>query len=79
MGRYLNEVRRHEKKIRHYYDHAGSRGYSQAIYYFSQLAEIMVRASRSTKNQGEVPIIHSIYKSVQSLMDEMKRREEADN
>lgn len=77
MGRYLKEARYDVKKIQYYYDHAGSRGYSQAKYHYFNLSDMMMRAHRSKHDKNETIIIQMLKKSVDGLMEEMRRREEA--
>ncbi len=79
MGRYLREARRHAEKIEYYYDHAGRNGYVQAVYHWDRLPGLVDGAMHSKKDKGEAPLIHAIMKSMQPMMDEMKKREIGSN
>ena len=72
MGRYLREARHHAEKIEYYYNHAGTAGYSQAVYHWDKLSDLMVRAMRSKNDKSDAPVIRGIIDSSQTLMDEMK-------
>lgn len=74
MGKHLREAYRHAQKIEYYYKHAGPAGYSQAVYHWDKIAELKHGAMRSKKDQSDAPIIYSILKSTQQMMDEMKKR-----
>jgi hypothetical protein len=74
MGKYEKEARQHEKKIRHYYDHAGEAGYAQAEYHYGKLSDLIGRAARSKNDKGDVIIIQLVIESATPLMDEMKAR-----
>ncbi len=72
MGRYLRDARRHAEKITHYYEHAGTAGYSQAEYHWNKLSESMVRATRSKNDKSDAPVISGIIDLCRTMMDEMK-------
>jgi hypothetical protein len=74
MGKYLTEARRHIKKIEHYRNHAGIRGYDQAIDHWNELSDLMLRAQRSRKDSGDASMIHALRESTKPLMDEMEQR-----
>jgi len=76
MGKYLKEARHHVEKIQYYFDHAGAKGYSQAKYYYDELSNLLMRSYRSRKDKGDTSIIHALYKSVDHLMEQMRKREE---
>jgi hypothetical protein len=75
MGRYLKEARQHAKKIQYYYDHAGSRAYSQAEYHYNELCGLMLRAERSKNDKNDAIIIQALKESSVDLMGEMRKRE----
>jgi hypothetical protein len=75
MAGYLSDARRHAKKIEHYYQHAGSRGYTQALYHYEELTRLVFSAMKSKKHKGKASLINSIRMSMQKMMDEMKDRE----
>ena len=77
MSGYLSEARRHAEKIKHYYDHGGSKGYSQSLYHYKMLSSLVFKAMRSKKYKEEAPLINSIRTSMEKLMDEMKDRKES--
>jgi len=53
MGRYAKQAEWHVTRIKHYYEHAGSAGYSQAVHDFNKLGELMRRASRSKNDKDD--------------------------
>ena len=63
-------------KIEHYYKHAGDLGYSQALYHFNKLSDLLSAAYRSKNCKDDVPIIQLILETVDEQMEEMKKREE---
>jgi len=75
MSKYLRDAYRHAEKIEYYHEHAGSRGYSQALYHLTKLANLVFSARNSKKYKNEEPLIHSIMQSKQQMVDEMKDRE----
>jgi hypothetical protein len=74
MGRYLKEAYRHADKIRYFHEHAGEKGYAQALYHWDRLIGLVFSVSNSKKYKNEEPLINSIRKSMQPLMDEMEAR-----
>jgi hypothetical protein len=74
MGQYLKEARHHARKIQYYYDHAGSRGYSQAEYHYDELCGLMIRAERSKNGRNDLVIIQALKESAVGLMEEMRKR-----
>ena len=72
MGRYLRDARHHAEKIEHYYKHAGNAGYTQAVYHWDKLSDLMVRATRSKNDKSDAPVIRGIIDSCRTMMDEMK-------
>jgi hypothetical protein len=76
MGRYLKEARHHIEKIQKYFDHAGPKGYSQAKYHYDELSNLLMRVYRSSKDKGDAPIIQALKKSIDPLMEQMRKREE---
>ena len=79
MAGYLPDARRHAEKIENYYEHAGDKGYAQAVYHWDQLASLVFSAMNSKRYKNEAPVINSIRKSMQQKMDEMKLREKGSN
>lgn len=77
MAGYMKDAHRHAEKIKYYHENAGSRGYDQAIYHFDKLTELIFKAMQSTRYKGEAPLINSIKKDMQALMDEMKNRKKS--
>lgn len=74
MAGYFKEAQRHVEQIKYFYDNAGSRGYDQAVYHFNELTGLIFKAMKSKRYKDEVPLINSIKKDMQTLMDEMKNR-----
>ena len=74
MAGYIKDAHRHAEKIKYYYENAGSRGYDQAIYHFDKLTGLIFKAMQSNRYKGEAPLINSIKKDMQPLMDEMENR-----
>ena len=74
MGRYLSKARKHAEKIKYFYDHAGERGYSQALYHWNKLSSLALRASRSKRDKNDAPLIQEIKNSLKNMMDEMEER-----
>jgi len=64
----ISKARECLKKIKYYYDYAGANGYSQAMFYFSELGR---RYRDGAKNDQQ--IIQSYYKEAKEFMDEMKK------
>jgi hypothetical protein len=79
MGRHIREARRHAQKIEYYYNHAGEKGYAQAVYHWDKLADLVFGAMNSKKHKGEAPIIQEIRKRLQPKMDEMEERKGGPN
>ena len=79
MAGYLPEAQRHAEKIDYFYKHAGTRGYSQALYHLDEIASLAIKAQNSEKYREEVPVIHGIMKSMQEMMDKMKLLADADD
>lgn len=75
MAGYLRDARRHAEKIEYYYKYAGSRGYAQAVYHWDKLVSLVLSAMNSKRYKNEAPLINSIRRSMQKMMDEMKDRE----
>jgi hypothetical protein len=75
MGRYLSKAKFHAQQIQHYYDYAGSAGYSQALSHWIDLSSLVGRAMRSKNDKSDAPVIQSIRESVQHMVDEMKKRQ----
>jgi hypothetical protein len=44
---YMKDANYHFDKIRHYYDHAGSAGYFQAIHHYHALGECYSKSARN--------------------------------
>jgi hypothetical protein len=74
MGKFLVGAKSHVSKIKHYYKHAGTAGYSQAEYHWIELTGLVRRASRSKNDKSDVPDIQELVRSVEPMMDEMKKR-----
>ena len=64
----ISKSRERLDKIKYYHENAGPNGYSQALYYYSELGKIY-----KNSKTNEAPIIHIIYKEASALMDEMKK------
>jgi hypothetical protein len=74
MGQYLRRARHHASKIQYYYAQAGSRGYSQAEYHYSELSELLLRASKSKNDKNDTLVIQALKESAVGLMEEMQKR-----
>jgi hypothetical protein len=74
MGRYLSKAKFHAEQIEHYYNYAGSAGYSQALSHWIDLSSLVGRAMRSKNDKSDAPVIESIRESVKHMMDEMHER-----
>ena len=75
MSNYLKKAQEHSEKIDYYYKHAGTAGYSQAIYHRNKLSELLAKANQSSKGRNDVPMIHAIIQFVDPKMKEMQQRE----
>lgn len=75
MGRYLNQARQRFEKIEYYHKHAGTAGYSQAVFYWGKLSDIYARAARSKSGQSDATVIRILVEDADKLMKEMKSRE----
>jgi hypothetical protein len=69
----ISKARRALEKIQYFYDNAGPKGYSQALFYYNELATLTMSAQRSKKYQNEAPIINDFRKQAEPLMGEMKK------
>ena len=76
MGKRYKDAKRHFEKIQYYYDYAGPYGHQQAIDHHSKLNKISLQAYRSLNNQGDLILIQELLKSSNSMMEEMKKREQ---
>jgi hypothetical protein len=63
-------------KIRRYYNHAGSVGYSQANDYYHELQALMKRAADSKNDKNDVIVIRGMVVTADRLMEEMKTRKQ---
>jgi len=70
---YLSTAQHHAEKIKHYYDHAGANGYSQAIHHYHAIGECYSKSA--AKRLGEATVLQSMYGEARKLMEEMKNRE----
>jgi len=75
MSRYMDLAKQHMEQIQHFYDYAGSSGYSQAGYDFRKLGGLVRRAAESKNDKSDAPIIHRMYSDARLLMEEMEKRE----
>ena len=75
MGRYENDAQHHLGRIKHAYEHAGFRGYSQAEYHWGELTALLRRASRSKNDKTAAIGIQEIIDSARTMMDEMQARQ----
>jgi len=66
----LKDARHHAEKIEYFYNHAAERGYQQAVFHWDELCNLERNAKKN--EQG---IIHALRKSCQTIMDEMRRKE----
>jgi hypothetical protein len=67
----ISKARERLDKIKYYYKNAGPNGYSQALYYYSELGNIYRKA-----NKNDAPIIRIFYNEASALMAEMKKLED---
>ena len=44
MAEYFNDAKRCAGEIKYYYDHAGAKGYQQALFYFNRLNALLHEA-----------------------------------
>lgn len=75
MGRFAKDAEFHSGKIKHFYDHAGTAGYSQAKHHYDKLADLRVRAAKSKNDKDDATVIKVSIDAATPLMEEMKRRE----
>ena len=72
MGKrnYLAEALRLKAKIERLYNYGRHTGYKQATDHLDEIGNLMRSAVQSKHGENHVPLIHSIYKEMQQLMDE---------
>ncbi len=70
---YLTEARHHAERIRHYFDHAGSNGYSQALHHYHEPGECYSKSAQA--RSGEATVLRQMYVDAGTLMEDMKGRE----
>ena len=77
MGKrnYLAEALHLKAKIERLYNYGRHTGYYQATDHLNEIGNLMHSASQSKHGENDVPLIHSIYKEMQQLMDEWGKEE----
>jgi hypothetical protein len=71
---YLKDAQYHLDKIKHFYDHAGANGYSQARHHYDSLSACYAKSAQI--QSGEAVAIKAWYDDAGKLLAIMKRREE---
>ena len=72
----LDDARHHAGKIRHFYDHAGFAGHSQAIHHQGELNELYRAASKADINSEDAIGIRELIDMTNSLMNETANRKD---
>jgi len=73
----LKNAKYHAKAIKYCHEYAGARGYDQALAHFHQLSSIYTSSISSSLPTGDEHLISEIYESAQSMIEQIKEREEA--
>lgn len=71
MGnKYLEEANWLREEIKRLYEHGRHTGYKQARKFLNEISDLMASASQSRHGKTQWPLIYSIHRDMQQLMDE---------
>ena len=79
MWRYLSKARGHLGEVQYYHRFAGDLGYKQAKYHYDELCSLIGRSMQSKNDKHDAPVIAALRESAAVLMDEMRKRTEAES
>ena len=69
-NKYLEEANRLKEEIKRLYEHGHHTGYKRARTFLNEIGDLMGSASRSRHDKNQWPLIYSIHREMQQLMDE---------
>lgn len=72
----LADIKYHVNAIKHYYDYAGSGGYSRALDHLHKFSEMYASIRNSTVSKSDLNLLEKTYESIQSMIGKLKEREE---